>query len=149
MKSSCLKLGKQTIPSGSIGQTQKQMNKAKTSGLIIVFKDLTINTKDGAYQLLNPSRYQLFKTIPFIEFEDLTQETSTEASLSQLPGSNLSKLEFTDISNYDGIKGNLNNDYWNEIFCMDSDISSLYWGTIQAQRWFRLREYQIEGRSIK
>ncbi|MBW0531803.1 hypothetical protein O181_071518 [Austropuccinia psidii MF-1] len=101
-------------------------------------------------------KISIIQIIPFIEFEDLlgnediTQETPTEASLRQLPGSNFSKLEFMDILNYDAIEGNLNNDYWNEISYMDSDIrSSLYWGKIQAWRWFCLQEYQIEGRSIK
>ncbi|MBW0590862.1 hypothetical protein O181_130577 [Austropuccinia psidii MF-1] len=47
----------------------------------------------------------IIQTIPFIEFEDsflnedITQETLAESSLSQLPGSNLSKLEFMDILN--------------------------------------------------
>ncbi|MBW0544257.1 hypothetical protein O181_083972 [Austropuccinia psidii MF-1] len=106
--------------------------------------------------LIESFKIPIIRNIPFIVFEDLfekediTQETPTEAFLSQLPGENLSKLEFMDIINYDGIKGNLNNDYWNDISYMDSDIrSSLYWGKIKAQRWFCLEEYQIEGRSIK
>ncbi|MBW0576080.1 hypothetical protein O181_115795 [Austropuccinia psidii MF-1] len=117
-----------------------------------------LNNEDQRWGLpiIEYFKIPIIQSIPFIEFEDLfgnediTQETPKEAYLSQLPGSNLSKLEFMDILNYDGIKGNLNNDYWNEIFYMDSDIrSSLYWGTIQAQRWFCLEEYQIEGKIIK
>ncbi|MBW0590540.1 hypothetical protein O181_130255 [Austropuccinia psidii MF-1] len=117
-----------------------------------------LNNEDQRWGLpiIESFKIPIIQTIPFIEFEDLfgnediTQETPTEASLIQLPGSNLSKLEFMDILNYDGIKGNINNDYWNEIFYMDSDIrSSLYWGKIQAQRWFCLEEYQIKGESVK
>ncbi|MBW0547333.1 hypothetical protein O181_087048 [Austropuccinia psidii MF-1] len=102
-----------------------------------------LNNEDQRWGLpiIEYFKIQIIQIIRFIELEDLfgngdiTKENPTEASLSQLPGSNLSKLEFIDILNYDGIKGNLNNDYWNKIFYMDSDIrSSLYWGKIQAQR---------------
>ncbi|MBW0589449.1 hypothetical protein O181_129164 [Austropuccinia psidii MF-1] len=85
------------------------------------FQGLNNERQIWGLPIIESFKRPIIQTIPFIKFEDLfgnediTQGTPTEACSSQLPGSNLSKLEFMDILNYDGIKGNLNNDYWNEI----------------------------------
>ncbi|MBW0575072.1 hypothetical protein O181_114787 [Austropuccinia psidii MF-1] len=71
------------------------------------FQGLTNEDQRWSLQIIEYFKIPIIQIIPFIEFEDLfgkediTQETPTEASLRQLPGSNLTKLEFMDILNYD------------------------------------------------
>ncbi|MBW0586779.1 hypothetical protein O181_126494 [Austropuccinia psidii MF-1] len=73
-----------------------------------------------------------YHIIPFIEYEDIfANEELPQGQMKdkwdQLPGSRLTRLEFIDILTYDGIMGNLANDYWNKKFYMEQDTrKSLY-----------------------
>ncbi|MBW0587437.1 hypothetical protein O181_127152 [Austropuccinia psidii MF-1] len=83
--------------------------------------------------------------LPYIEFEDIFEkekepsETLIPYPWKELPGFNLTKYEFLDLLTWDGIEGNLGNQYWNEIFHMDEHLrKSLFWRTWEFQDWFNL-----------
>ncbi|MBW0540782.1 hypothetical protein O181_080497 [Austropuccinia psidii MF-1] len=93
--------------------------------------------------------------LPYIEFEDIFEQ---EKSLSEtvichpwkeLPGFNLTKYEFLDLLTWDGVDGNLGNNYWNEIFNMDENLrKSLFWRTWECQNWFNLQDFEIKNGKI-
>ncbi|MBW0561203.1 hypothetical protein O181_100918 [Austropuccinia psidii MF-1] len=93
--------------------------------------------------------------LPYIEFEDIFEkenspsETVTSHPWKELPGFNLTKYEFLELLTWDGIDGNLGNNYWNEIFEMDENFrKSLFWRTWECQDWFNLQDFQIKNGTI-
>ncbi|MBW0588657.1 hypothetical protein O181_128372 [Austropuccinia psidii MF-1] len=93
--------------------------------------------------------------LPYIEFEDIFEKEKTLSELfiphpwKELPGFNLTKYEFLDILTWDGVEGNLENNYWNEIFSMDEHLrKSLFWRTWECQDWFNLQDFKIENGKI-
>ncbi|MBW0576931.1 hypothetical protein O181_116646 [Austropuccinia psidii MF-1] len=66
--------------------------------------------------------------LPYIEFEAIFEKEKTLSGLAiphpwkELPGFNLTKYEFLELLTWDGIDGNLGNQYWNEIFPMDENL---------------------------
>ncbi|MBW0518105.1 hypothetical protein O181_057820 [Austropuccinia psidii MF-1] len=63
--------------------------------------------------------------LPYIEFEYIFEkeesplETVILHSWKEIPCFNLTKYEFLELLTWDGVEGNLGNQYWNEIFHMD------------------------------
>ncbi|MBW0507936.1 hypothetical protein O181_047651 [Austropuccinia psidii MF-1] len=76
-----------------------------------------------------PCRDTLAIVLPYIELEDMFEkeksplETVIPHPWKELPGFNLKKYEFLELLTWDGIEGNLGNQYWNEIFPMDENLS--------------------------
>ncbi|MBW0510795.1 hypothetical protein O181_050510 [Austropuccinia psidii MF-1] len=93
--------------------------------------------------------------LPYIEFEDIFQKEKSPSELviphpwKELPGFNLTKYEFLDLLTWDGVEGNLGNNYWNEIFNMEEHLrKSLFWRTWECQDWFNLQDFQIKNGTI-
>ncbi|MBW0591442.1 hypothetical protein O181_131157 [Austropuccinia psidii MF-1] len=93
--------------------------------------------------------------LPYIEFEEICEkeESPLETVIShpgkELPGFNLTKYKFLELITWDGIDGNLGNNYWNEIFPMDENLrKSLFWRTWQCQDWFNLQDFEIKNGKI-
>ncbi|MBW0590669.1 hypothetical protein O181_130384 [Austropuccinia psidii MF-1] len=93
--------------------------------------------------------------LPYIEFEDIFEkekspsETVIPHPWKELPGFNLTKYEFLELLTWDGIDGNLGNNYWNEIFEMDENFrKSLFWGTWECQNWFNFQDFKIKNGKI-
>ncbi|MBW0592349.1 hypothetical protein O181_132064 [Austropuccinia psidii MF-1] len=93
--------------------------------------------------------------LPYIEFEDIFEKEKSPSEnvipnpWKELPGFNLTKYEFLELLTWDGIEGNLKNQYWNEIFHMDKDIrKSLFWRTWESQDWFNLQDFEIQNGTI-
>ncbi|MBW0584791.1 hypothetical protein O181_124506 [Austropuccinia psidii MF-1] len=64
-------------------------------------------------------------------------------------GLNLTKYEFLDLLTWDGVEGNLGNQYWNEILPLDENLrESLFWKTWECQDVFNLHNFQIETARI-
>ncbi|MBW0489405.1 hypothetical protein O181_029120 [Austropuccinia psidii MF-1] len=67
-------------------------------------------------------------SLPYIELEDifeqekLPSETVIPHPWKELPGFNLTKYEYLELLTWDGIEGNLGNNYWNGIFYMDEHL---------------------------
>ncbi|MBW0547648.1 hypothetical protein O181_087363 [Austropuccinia psidii MF-1] len=106
---------------------------------------------------IKPEPYPDISTIvpPYIEFEDILKkekppsETIIPHPWKELPGFNLTKYEFLDLLTWDGVEGNLGNNYWNEIFYMDEHLrKSLFWRTWECQDWFNLQNFGIKNGSI-
>ncbi|MBW0484747.1 hypothetical protein O181_024462 [Austropuccinia psidii MF-1] len=106
---------------------------------------------------INPEPYPDTSTIvlPYIEFEDIFEkekapsETLIPYLWKELPGFNLKKYEFLELLTSDGIYGNLENQYWNEIFQMDKNLrNSLFWRTLECQDWFNLQDFAIKNGKI-
>ncbi|MBW0559054.1 hypothetical protein O181_098769 [Austropuccinia psidii MF-1] len=63
--------------------------------------------------------------LPYIKFVDIFEkeksplETVIPNPWKELPGFNLTKYDFLELLTWDGIDGNLGNQYWNENFEMD------------------------------
>ncbi|MBW0565004.1 hypothetical protein O181_104719 [Austropuccinia psidii MF-1] len=93
--------------------------------------------------------------LPYIELEDIFEkEKKSELVIphpwKELPGFNLTKYEFLYLLTWDGVEGNLGNQYWNEIFEMDEDLrKSLFWRTCKCQDWFNLQYLEIENGIIR
>ncbi|MBW0525746.1 hypothetical protein O181_065461 [Austropuccinia psidii MF-1] len=93
--------------------------------------------------------------LPYIEFEDIFEkensplQTVSPDPWKELPGLNLKKYEFLELLTWDGVEGNLENQYWNEIFHMDEHLrKSLLWRTWECQYWFNLQDFQIQNGKI-
>ncbi|MBW0510930.1 hypothetical protein O181_050645 [Austropuccinia psidii MF-1] len=93
--------------------------------------------------------------LSYIEFEDIFEkeespsETVISHPLEELPGFNLTKYEFLELLTWDGIDGNLGNQYWNETFHMDEHLrKSLFWRTWECQEWFNLQDFEIKNGKI-
>ncbi|MBW0591947.1 hypothetical protein O181_131662 [Austropuccinia psidii MF-1] len=93
--------------------------------------------------------------LPYIAFEDIFEkekqptETLIPYSWKDLPGFNLTKYEFLELLTWDGIEGNLGNNYWNEIFPMDENLrKSLFWSTWEFQDWFNIQDLVIKNEKI-
>ncbi|MBW0581890.1 hypothetical protein O181_121605 [Austropuccinia psidii MF-1] len=93
--------------------------------------------------------------LPYIEFEDIFEKEETPSEIviphpwKELPGFKLTKYEFLELLTWDGIYGNLGNQYWNEIFHMDEHLrKSLFWRTWECQDWFNLQDFEIENGKI-
>ncbi|MBW0460836.1 hypothetical protein O181_000551 [Austropuccinia psidii MF-1] len=93
--------------------------------------------------------------LPYIEFEDIFEkensplETVISHSQNELPGFNLTKYSFLELLTWDGIKGNLGNPYWNEIFEMDEHHrNSLLLTTWKFQDWLNLQDFEIQNGKI-
>ncbi|MBW0523632.1 hypothetical protein O181_063347 [Austropuccinia psidii MF-1] len=93
--------------------------------------------------------------LPYIEFEDIFEKDNSPSEIfishpwKELPGFNLTKYEFLDLLTWDGVEGNLGNNYWNEIFNMDENLrKSLFWRTWECQDWFNLQYLKIKTGSI-
>ncbi|MBW0593870.1 hypothetical protein O181_133585 [Austropuccinia psidii MF-1] len=93
--------------------------------------------------------------LPYIEFEDIFEKENSPSEIvishpwEELPGFNLTKYEFLDLLTWDGVDGNLGNQYWDEIFPMDENLrKSLFWRTWECQNWFNLQDFEIENGKI-
>ncbi|MBW0584946.1 hypothetical protein O181_124661 [Austropuccinia psidii MF-1] len=93
--------------------------------------------------------------LPYIEFEHICEKEKSPAEnfipnpWKELPGFNLTKYEFLDLLTWDGIDGNLGNQYWNEIFHKDEHLrKSLFWRTWEFQEWFNLQDFEIKNGKI-
>ncbi|MBW0519101.1 hypothetical protein O181_058816 [Austropuccinia psidii MF-1] len=93
--------------------------------------------------------------LPYIEFEAIFEkensplETVSPHPWKELPGLNLTKYEFLELLTWDGVEGNLGNQYWDEIFKMDENFrKSLFWRTWKCQDWFNLQDFQIKNGTI-
>ncbi|MBW0582557.1 hypothetical protein O181_122272 [Austropuccinia psidii MF-1] len=93
--------------------------------------------------------------LPYIELEDIFEKEKSPSEnviphpWKELPGFNLTKYEFLELLTWDGIEGNLGNQYWNEIFHMDEYLSkSLFWRTWECQDWFKLQDFLIKKGKI-
>ncbi|MBW0570002.1 hypothetical protein O181_109717 [Austropuccinia psidii MF-1] len=93
--------------------------------------------------------------LPYIEFEDIFEkenspsETLISHPWKELPGFNLTKYEFLELLTWDGVDGNIVNQYWNEIFHMDEHIrKSLFWRTWKFQDWLNLQDFEIQNGNI-
>ncbi|MBW0525796.1 hypothetical protein O181_065511 [Austropuccinia psidii MF-1] len=93
--------------------------------------------------------------LPYIEFEDifekenLPSETVISHPWKKLPGFNLTEYEFLELLTWDGIDGNLGNQYWNEILHLDEHLrKSLFWRTWKCQDWFNLQDFEMQNRKI-
>ncbi|MBW0580175.1 hypothetical protein O181_119890 [Austropuccinia psidii MF-1] len=93
--------------------------------------------------------------LPYIEFEDIFEKDNSPSDIvishprKELPGFNLTKYEFLELLIWDGIDGNLGNQYWNEIFPMDENLrKSLFWKTWKFQDSLNLHHFQIENGKI-
>ncbi|MBW0572400.1 hypothetical protein O181_112115 [Austropuccinia psidii MF-1] len=93
--------------------------------------------------------------LPYIEFEDIFEKDNSPSEIviphpwKELPGFNLTKYEFLELLTWDGIDGNLGNNYWNEIFYMDEHLrKSLFWRTWECQDWFNLQDFEIKNGKI-
>ncbi|MBW0539097.1 hypothetical protein O181_078812 [Austropuccinia psidii MF-1] len=79
--------------------------------------------------------------LPYITFEDIYWDESEESlcddeNLCHLPGANLNKIQFLELLTEEGIKGNLENQFWDEIFEMATlPRRGLYFNQIWAQ-WY-------------
>ncbi|MBW0468200.1 hypothetical protein O181_007915 [Austropuccinia psidii MF-1] len=94
--------------------------------------------------------------LPNIELEDIFEkEKSLLESViyhpwKELSGFNLTKYEFLDLLTWDGIEGNLGNQYCNEIFEMDENLrKSLFWRTWECQDWLKFQDFEIKNRKIR
>ncbi|MBW0594106.1 hypothetical protein O181_133821 [Austropuccinia psidii MF-1] len=90
--------------------------------------------------------------LPYIELEDLFEkekspsETIIPHPWKELPGFNLTKYQFLQLLTWDGVEGNLGNNYWNEIFYMDEHLrKSLFWRTWECRDWFNLQDLTIKN----
>ncbi|MBW0587568.1 hypothetical protein O181_127283 [Austropuccinia psidii MF-1] len=93
--------------------------------------------------------------LPYIDFEEFFEkeksplETVIPHPWKELPGFNLKKYEFLELLTWDGIEGNLGNQYWDKLFPMDENLrKSLFWSTWECQDWFNLQNLEIENGEI-
>ncbi|MBW0591881.1 hypothetical protein O181_131596 [Austropuccinia psidii MF-1] len=93
--------------------------------------------------------------LQYIEFEDIFKEEKSPSETviphpwKELPGYNLTKYEFLELLTWDGIDGNLGNQYWNEILEMDEHLrKSLFWRTLKFQDWFNIQDFEIQNIKI-
>ncbi|MBW0590887.1 hypothetical protein O181_130602 [Austropuccinia psidii MF-1] len=93
--------------------------------------------------------------LPYIEFEDIFEKEETPSEIviphpwKELPVFKLTKYEFLELPTWDGIDGNLENQYWNEIFHKDEHLrKSLFWRTWECQDWFNLQDFEIKNGKI-
>ncbi|MBW0510796.1 hypothetical protein O181_050511 [Austropuccinia psidii MF-1] len=79
--------------------------------------------------------------LPYITFEDIYGDEAQEILcedkyLCHLPGANLNNIQFLDLLTEEGIKGNLESKFWDEIFEMTTlPRRGLYFNQIWAQ-WY-------------
>ncbi|MBW0562066.1 hypothetical protein O181_101781 [Austropuccinia psidii MF-1] len=72
--------------------------------------------------------------LPYIEFEDIFEkenspsETVISHPWKELPEFNLTKYEFLELLAWDGIEGNLGNQYWKEIYPWMKTSGNHYFG---------------------
>ncbi|MBW0516365.1 hypothetical protein O181_056080 [Austropuccinia psidii MF-1] len=102
------------------------------------------------WQLQTPEEDQDFIILPYIEFNDIYFEGPLIIKggkwLKNLPGYDLSKLDFMELLNEEGIKGNLENQYWEEVFSFDEKTrKALYDGRIWPQEDFNLHNMELLG----
>ncbi|MBW0490368.1 hypothetical protein O181_030083 [Austropuccinia psidii MF-1] len=76
--------------------------------------------EDYETELISENEY-IYLRFPYITLEDLhgdeaKQILGEEGYLCHLPGENLSKIQFSELSTEEGIKGNLSNQFWDEKF---------------------------------
>ncbi|MBW0549392.1 hypothetical protein O181_089107 [Austropuccinia psidii MF-1] len=102
------------------------------------------------WQLPTPEEEPYFIILPYIEIKDIYFEGPSRRKggklLKNLPGYDLSKLELMELLNKEGIKGNLENKYWKEVFSFDEQTrKALYDCRIWPQEYFNLHNMELLG----
>ncbi|MBW0521102.1 hypothetical protein O181_060817 [Austropuccinia psidii MF-1] len=94
--------------------------------------------------------------LPYIEFEDIFEKEKPLSEIviphpwKELSGFNITKYEFLKFLTWDGIEGNLENQYWEEIFHMDEHLrKSLFGRTWECKDWFNLQDFEIGDGKIR
>ncbi|MBW0554628.1 hypothetical protein O181_094343 [Austropuccinia psidii MF-1] len=93
--------------------------------------------------------------LPYITFEDLYGDEAQEILcedkyLFHLPGANLNNIQFLDLLTGEGIKGNLENQFWDEIFEMATlPIRGLYFNQIWDQWYLKLNGSTYQAGKLK
>ncbi|MBW0587129.1 hypothetical protein O181_126844, partial [Austropuccinia psidii MF-1] len=102
------------------------------------------------WKLLTPEEEPDFIILPYIELKDIYFEGPSRGKggkwFKNIPGYDLSKLDFMELFNEEGIKGNLENNYWEEVFPFDEQTrKALYDGRIWPQEDLNLHNMELLG----
>ncbi|MBW0535373.1 hypothetical protein O181_075088 [Austropuccinia psidii MF-1] len=105
------------------------------------------------WQLPKPEEDPDYLIITYIELKEIYYEAPIKEKgkkyLSNLPGLNISSLEFKDILIAEGLRRNIANKYWDEIFSFDKKTrKSLYDSRVWPKEYFKLHNMELPGGRI-
>ncbi|MBW0549350.1 hypothetical protein O181_089065 [Austropuccinia psidii MF-1] len=115
---------------------------------------LNYNEKISSSQLPTPEEEPDYFILPYIEFKDIYYKAPRKSNgrkwLSNIPGLNFSKIKLMDLLSEEGLRGNLENKYWDEVFSFDEQTrQSLYDYRIWPQEDFNMNNMELFGGTLQ